>query len=195
MARRAAILAVLLVLAACTSAHPRPPSTVSESPAYAGPYSPPTVAASSTLPCAEFVDTDPPPVSLEIVLGVVALPASPGSPALGTSRTGYSGSLRLFAKTGLLIRARSVVDLSVPEQPGQLSIGWGKPGVPSKHLRIPGCTAPTSTGWLAYAGGYWIDRTGCVAVVVNSGDKQQLVHIGLGTPCAGQRPPAEPSQS
>jgi hypothetical protein len=101
----------------------------------------------------------------------------------------------LFAKTGLLIRARSVVDLAVPEQPGQLSIGWGEPGAPSKDLRIPGCAAPTSTGWLAYAGGYWIDHIGCVAVVVGSGDTHQLVHIGLGKPCPGQRPPEEPSQS
>jgi hypothetical protein len=59
------------------------------------------------------------------VLGVGALPASPGYPSLQTSVSGDgNGPLRLFAKSGLLIRPRSTFELIVPGRfASRLSIG------------------------------------------------------------------------
>ena len=54
--------------------------------------------------------------------------------------------------------------------------------------------ASAGGGWLAYAGGYWIDHPACVSIIVRAGARQQQVDIGVGTACPGQRPPAEPSQ-
>jgi hypothetical protein len=128
---------------------------------------------------------------LQVVLGVVALPTSPGYPALGTSLSGDgSGPLRLFAKTGLVIRAGTTFELIVPSR---FSIAWGAPGTPSHRVLVRNCGS-AGGGWLDYAGGYWIDHPACVPVIVRSDGKQQLVHIGVGTACPGQRPPQGPSQ-
>jgi hypothetical protein len=133
---------------------------------------------------------------MQIVLGVVALPASPRYPALQTSLTGDgTGALRLFAKTGLVIKPGTTFELIVPARfANRLSIGWGSPGTPSLRVAVNNCSNPGG-GWLAYAGGYWIDHPACVPIIVRAGGKQQEVHIGLGTPCPGQRPPEGPSQS
>jgi hypothetical protein len=133
---------------------------------------------------------------MQVVLGVVALPASPGYPALGTSLSGNgNGPLRLFAKTGLLIRPDATFELIVPAPfTSRLSIGWGSPGIPSHRVLVDNC-ADTDGAWLAYAGGYWIDYPACVPVIVRAGGKQQEVHIGVGTACPGQRPPQERMQS
>ena len=127
---------------------------------------------------------------------MVALPASPRYPALGTSLSGDgSGAPRLFAKTGLVIRPGTTFELIVPAPfTNRLRIGWGLPGMPSHGVVVNNCPNPGS-GWLAYAGGYWIDHPACVPIIVRAGGKQQTVHIGIGTPCPGQRPPQEPSQS
>jgi len=78
----------------------------------------------------------------------------------------------------------------------RLSIGWGgAPAAPSHRLLVPNCANPGDAGWLAYAGGYWIDHPACVPLIVKAGGKQQQVHIGLGIACPGQRPPQEPSES
>ena len=96
---------------------------------------------------------------MRVVLGVVALPASPGlRHALQTSRTGAAGSgSRLFAKWGLWVRADTRFELIVPAAlRGQLSIGWGNAGeghvgsvviVPAaKHRTMNGSTTPAATG-------------------------------------------------
>jgi len=134
---------------------------------------------------------------LQVVLGVVALPVSPGYPALQTSLSGDgSGAPRLFAKTGLVIRPGTTFELIVPAPfTNRLSIGWGLPGMPSHGVVVNNCPNRGGGGWLAYAGGYWIDHPACVPIIVRAGGQQQTVHIGIGTPCPGQRPPQGPSQS
>ena len=134
---------------------------------------------------------------LQVVLGVVALPISPRYPALGTALSGDgNGPLRLFAKTGLFFRPGTKFELIVPARyASRLRIGWGAPGTPSQIVRVSNCASPGGGGWLAIAGGYWIDHPACVPIIVRAGGKQQQVHIGVGTACPGQRPPQEPSQS
>ena len=174
---------------AATSAHvPAGPSDLSASSA--------TPAAESALGCGTFIDDSARAAPLQVVLGVVALPASPGYPALQTSLSGAgNGPLRLFAKTGLLVRPGTTFELIVPAPfTSRLSIGWGTPVTPSHQVLVGNC-AGTGGGWLAYAGGYWIDHPACVPLIVRAGGKQQQVRIGIGTACPGQRPPQGPSQS
>lgn len=199
----AAVMAMLL--AGCTS------SGVVSRPAKAGPTTksghsstqpigPATSSAApvgeSVLACGNYIDGNAPVAPLQVVLGVVALPISPGYPALGTALTGDgNGALRLFAKTGLVIRPGTAFELIVPGRfTHRLTIGWGSPGTPSHRVVVKNCSSPGG-GWLAYAGGYWIDHPGCVPIIVRAGGKQQEVHIGVGMPCPGQRPPQGPSQS
>ena len=199
----AAVIAMLL--AACMSGAGRPGNGKAGPAATSGhtPSRPDGLAASSATPAAEsvldcggFIDSNARAAPLQVVLGVVALPASPGYPALGTSLSGDgSGPLRLFAKTGLVIRPGTTFELIVPAPfTSRLSIGWGMPGTPSHRVLVGSC-ANTGGGWLAYAGGFWIDHPACVPVIVRAGGRQQQVHIGVGTACPGQRPPQGPSQS
>ena len=151
----------------------------------------------SALACGDYIDNNAQAAPLQVVLGVVALPVSPGYPALGTSLSGDgNGPLRLFAKTGLVIRPGTRFELIVPARfTSRLRIGWGKPGTPSQRVVVDDCANTGGRRWLAYAGGYWIDHPACVSIIVSVGGKQQQVHIGIGTACPGQRPPQEPTQS
>jgi len=164
---------------------PNGPSTSSAAP-----------AAESVLDCGNYIDGNAPVAPLQVVLGVVALPVSPGYPALQTSLSGDGhGALRPFAKTGLVIRPGTEFELTVPARfTSRLSIGWGNPGTPGHRVVVDDCPN-TGSGWLAYAGGYWIDHPACVPIIVRAGSRQQQVHIGVGRACPGQRPPQGPSQS
>lgn len=192
----AAVIAMLL--AGCTSGTVRPstgktgPTTTSghTSTRPNGPSTSSATPAESVLDCsgAAVVHAVAP---LQVVLGVVALPISSRYPALQTFLSG-NGPLRLFAKTGLFFRPGTTFELIVPARfTNRLSIGWG---TPSHRVVVNNC-ANTGGGWLALAGGYWIDHPACVPIIVRAGGKQQQVHIGVGTACPGQRPPQGPSQS
>jgi hypothetical protein len=195
---------IALLLAACTGGAGRPGNGKTGLAATSGhaPTRPDGLSTSSTAPatesaldCGSFMGNSAGVAPLQVVLGVVALPASPGYPALQTSLSGDgNGPLRLFAKTGLLVRPGTTFELIVPGQfASRLSIGWGAPGTPSHRVLVGNC-AGTGGGWLAYAGGYWVDHPACVPIIVRAGGKQQQVHIGIGTACPGQRPPQGPSQ-
>lgn len=168
--------------------------TSAPSPAASSSTSAPAAGIGAVLPCTQNIGTDAPAAPMETVLGVVALPASPRYGALQTSRSGGDGPERLFAKTGLIVRAGRSFDLVVPDGT-TLGIAWGSaPAKPSRRLHVPACPSAGGDGWLAYAGGYWTDRPACVTVVVVAGDRQRRVRIGLGTPCPGQRPPEQPTE-
>jgi hypothetical protein len=152
-----------------------------------------TPADESVLECGSYIDDNAHVAPLQVVLGVVALPVSPGYPALQTSLA--NGPLRLFAKTGLVIRPGTTFELIVPAPfTSRLSIGWGTER-PGRRVVVSNCASPGGGGWLAYAGGYWIDHPACVPIIVRADGRQQQVHIGVGTACPGQRPPQGPSQS
>ncbi len=147
------------------------------------------------LPCDQSIGTSPaPPAGFEVVLDAVALPtAAVSDTALQTSISGEpDAGGRLFAKTGLVVHAGTSFEIVVPEdaRPG-LSIGWGSPPVRTIDLAgdCPG------DGWLAYAGGYWVDAVGCRALVVKTAGQEATVQIGIGAPCAGQSPPPAPTET
>jgi hypothetical protein len=190
----AAVIAVLLAGCTGTSIAPGPGRSSIQPNGPATSSAPP--ASGSALACANYIDANASAAPMQVVLGVVALPASPRYPALGTSLSGEGDkALRLFAKTGLVIKPGTTFELIVPAPFNhRLSIGWGLPGTPSHRVAVNNCPNP-GHGWLAYAGGYWIDHPACVPIIVRAGGKQQTVHIGIGTPCPGQQPPPGPSQS
>ncbi len=111
------------------------------------------------LDCGNYVGGQAPPASFQVVLGVVALPAGPRYAALQTSLSGYgNGALRLFAKTGLVIKPGTTFELIVPARfSARLGIGWGSPGTPSRRVVVSDCPS-AGGGWLGFAGGV-LDRS------------------------------------
>jgi hypothetical protein len=140
--------------------------------------------ATASLICADTIEQAQPTSDMRVVANAVAIP-SLRVPALGAAPTGESGATTLFAKSGLLIRARTTATITVTD-PDHVSIGWGKPGPVTKRLVIPGCG---SSGWLAFAGGYYVDRPRCITLQVTSGTSRETVQMGVGAACAGQQPP------
>lgn len=152
-------------------------------------------ADEQALECGNSIDGGPPPAGMQVVLGAVALPASPGSRALQAAASGGgAGMPGLFAKTGLLVRAGVEAEISVDAPAGERAgIGWGgAPSRPGRRFVVPACPDARGTGWLAFAGGYWVDRPLCLPLVVRAGGREQRVLIGVGRPCPGQQPPATP---
>ena len=149
-----------------------------------------------TLPCDEAIGNQSPPRAMRVVLGVVALPTSPGlRHALQTSRTGAPGS-RLFAKWGLWVRSDTRFELIVPAAlRGQLSIGWGNAGEghAGSIVTDPRCQAHRRR-WINFAGGYWTARPRCATLIVAANGERRHVRIGIGQACPGQLPPPRPTQ-
>lgn len=136
---------------------------------------------------------------MRVVLGVVALPASPRMRrALQTSSSTLPvPAARLFAKWGLVIRRGAQFRLIVPDRlRDRLSIGWGNAGEGHRGTTIvvDGCTGPRDAKWLAYAGGYYVRDPLCAPLIVAADGHRQRVRIGVGKACPGQRPPPEPTQ-
>lgn len=151
-----------------------------------------------SLPCLEFSDQGPPPRNLRVILGVVALPASPPEPrALQTSINAATGRRNhLFAKEGLWIRSGARFRLIVPNRlRGRLSIGWGNGGEGHVGSTVVDdrCKAFGGAKWSAAPGGYYVREPTCATLIVASGGQRRLVQIGVGKACPGQRPPPNPT--
>jgi len=114
--------------------------------------------------------------STEVFLDAVQLPTKV---VLQTTPTSASG--RLFAKWGLVVRAGTTVDLLVSgEDLGHAMIGWsGAPSEQHTHIRAqcPG------EGWMAFAGGYYVDSPRCVTLIIRARGQQATVHIAVGAAC------------
>jgi hypothetical protein len=151
------------------------------------------------LPCGESIATQPPERDMRVVLGVVGLPASPHlRRALQTARSGlHDPPARLFAKSGLAIRAGARFRLIVPDRlRDQFSIGWGNAGEGHRGTTIvvDGCSASRGARWLDYAGGYYVRDPVCAPLIVAAHRQRRRVRIGVGKACPGQRRPPEPTQ-
>jgi hypothetical protein len=176
------ISAMVLLIAGCSieptsSARPSPATTTS-------------ATSTASLACQDAIASqDSPDSYLSVVFNQVALPTSNALQANRSSE--QDPSARLFAKIGLYIASGASFDLIVPaEWVGRLMIGWGNPGIRTTHLHVSGCVASaTQKRWLVYAGGYWVGAAACVPLLVRAGGREQLVQIGIGTPCPGQSAP------
>lgn len=194
------MLIVAVALAGCGGGGRRPhPATtpVADTPVRRTPPSRDT----GNLVCHENIDlTRPATTRMQVILGVVALPTAPAYGALQTARTGMHGRLRLFAKTGLVIKPHTRFALEVPAAlRGRMAIAWGNAGDPPPRGRfvIGDCGRGETIGskWLVYAGGYYVSRPACMPLVVVARGRRRRVRIGLGAPCPGQKPPPQPTQT
>jgi hypothetical protein len=158
------------------------------------------VTPTAVLPCADQINASSGPAPARtLVLGRVALSTRDALGA-GLLRDEPDPEARYFAKDGLNIRAGASFELVVPpEWRGRLSLGWGNPAQRTTHLRVAACrwmTSPSQSSppgtWLGFAGGYWVPRPACVAVLVRAGHQQRRVRIGIGVACPGQAPPPRP---
>jgi hypothetical protein len=156
-----------------------------------------SVVPSATLSCqAQINAATAPPSSRTTTLGDVALQTRE---ALGVVFLPNEAdpNARFWAKTGLNIKVGASFALVVPpEWRGRLSLGWGLPAQRTTDLKIAGCqwmatqnqTSPRLP-WLGFAGGFWVSRPACVSVLVTTRHTTRRLHIGVGAPCPGQRPP------
>lgn len=194
MLRLLATLATATLVSACTSDRVaiRNDRSVQPTPST---HAPPQVAggtATAAPMCDQVVgETDMPAESTTVVLGAVALPATPAMPeALQATRvTTVETGVAYFAKWGLQVRRDTRVELSVPPAAaGRLWIGWGNAAEPSDRVVVDRCTG--SHAWLAFVGGYWVRTPGCFDLLISvNGSREQSVPIGIGAPCPGQSPP------
>jgi hypothetical protein len=190
-----ALVAALVVLPGCSSHHSNGQRRQSR----------PTESASAAadagvqLPCKQYAVVPSPPPDYTIVGDAVALPASPRHAALQTSRGSTPiGAPALFAKSGLIVRAGALVDLVLPADAGsRLLMGWGSPGIPSRHIIDPRCqtTAGGTVQWLTFPGGFYLPRAACFRLDVRVGGSVHRLQIGAGRPCAGQAAPPRPNQT
>lgn len=184
------VAAALIPLAGCSSDQGRPvPAPTTR---------PDSVASSVRLQCVNGMGTALHGRDVRPVLGVVALPTSPNSAALGTGRLGDPSLPRLFAKSALVVRSGSSFTLKAsPASPQGLGFFWNPhPGnyLPTRSLVVKRCRAASASKWLAFVGGYYVSRASCVDLIVTTATDTRHVKVGVGAPCAGQRPPVGPSQ-
>lgn len=154
---------------------------------------------SVSLACVNGLGTSLRALGIQPVLGVVALPISPTSAALGTGRLGDSALPRLFAKSALVVRSGSSFRLqAAPGSPSSLSFSWNpheaEPS-PTRSLVVHDCRSSSTSRWVAFIGGFYIDRASCVSLIVSTSTSMRRVKVGVGAPCHGQKPPVGPSQS
>lgn len=133
----------------------------------------------SAVPCGHVIDRlDAPPPGRVVAADTVAL-ATGTVPANPTADTDPG---RLFAKTGLVVRADASVVLSVDGTGrGAAWIGWGSPPRPGREQRLSGC--PGYAGWVVFAGGFWVDEPACVLLTVRAGGRTERVRMRIGAPC------------
>ncbi|SDO25745.1 hypothetical protein SAMN04515671_0330 [Nakamurella panacisegetis] len=121
---------------------------------------------------------------------MVALPASPRARSLQATESGLAGTqTRLFAKTGLLVRAGASLTIGIgPGFADRARIGWGVSPI-AAELTVTDCQDPARPEgtWLAYAGGYYVDRPMCLPILITTGRRSAQVSIGVGTTCPGQQ--------
>lgn len=184
---RVGVAASVLALGACGGGAHRPDLN-------------PTAAGVRHLPCRESIGSQPPERDMRVILGVAALPASPGRQrALQTARSGLRDpAARLFAKSGLVIRPGTNLRLIVPQRlRHQVSIGWGNADEDHRGTTVvvDRCKGPRRARWLAYAGGFDVRDPVCVPLIVAAHQRQRSVRIGVGKPCPGQRPAPQPTSA
>lgn len=106
---------------------------------------------------------------------------------LGVSTAGGADPHRLFAKTGLYVHVGHAATLTVPaDWAPRVSIFWGnRPAEWTTSLHIPDCPEPSPGAgqWLAFPGGFSVDKAACVPMEVRAGSEMSTVHVSVGVVC------------
>jgi hypothetical protein len=105
---------------------------------------------------------------------------------------------RYFAKTPLFVRTgETSAAIIVPrEHIGRVALRWGNTdhdAIATRTFRVGPCPGPAP--WIVFPGGYYLKKPGCIELIVRVSDRDHRVRMGVGSPCPGQRPPVEPSDS
>jgi hypothetical protein len=131
----------------------------------------------------------------------VALQASSSnSQALQTSRdpSAKVAFLRYFAKSPLFLRTqhgRAAIVVSRRDR-GHVALTWGNTdhdAVATRRLVVGPC--PGGIGWIVFPGGFYVDKPRCISLIVRTLGREHQVAVGVGSPCTGQSPPPQPSDS
>jgi hypothetical protein len=141
--------------------------------------------------CATSIDAVSEPPGDYTVLGdaVAMLTSETSDTALQTSQSGDADpTKRLFAKSGLLVRAGAQARLSSDDA----WLDWGSNAI-DRRLDVGPCEG--DPGWFAFAGGYLVADPACVAVTVTVDGSDFPYTMGVGAPCPGQQPPPRPSDT
>ena len=118
-------------------------------------------------------------------------------PSIGRSVNGSDRgalpALRLFAKTGLVIKTGVKFELVVSNLTGnRVGIGWGDgPSTPSHRVEV-NCPDVGGTGWLAYPGGYWLDHPACIPLSVRLGTRGSQLPSAWGRHARDNDRPRDP---
>ena len=98
---------------------------------------------------------------------------------------------KFWAKAGLVDQARHIVRADRPGRMGDTPHDRvGKPGHATTHLWVTSCRSrKAGAHWLAFAGGFTVNKPACVPLIVKAANEQRTVHIGVGKACPGQAPP------
>lgn len=187
---------VLIVLASCTNDDRKVEGTstttaTAEEALVAGP----PVVAKAQMSCdGPIQQLAAPPQGYETIGNSIALETSTSSAtAFQTALTGYDDpALRLFTKTGLLVRTDAMSELIVPDDSAEhFGFQWNAPV--TTHLVVGPC--PGESNWIVFPGGYYVSEVGCFDFIVRAEDGDHNISVGLGSPCPGQTPPAGYSES
>jgi hypothetical protein len=141
--------------------------------------------SSGSLDCSADILTHGRSPSYRVVVGAVALQAWPAAGVLHASADHTPGAPRLFAKTGLLVRAEVPSTITVEASPHHVvEMGWRNGSVvPTRRVVVPPCHRDGTSRWLAFPGGYWVSRPGCLTVTVRSRGRADSVRVAVGAPC------------
>ncbi len=122
----------------------------------------------------------------EVLLGAVALQLDQ---VLAPTRSEFNEpAARLFAKTGLVVRPDGdVMEIRLrPRSRDHARIAWGwRPAVLGVVVRVPRCPARDGRQWLAFPGGYYVEKESCIDLEVRKGRQIKRFSIGVGVPCPG----------
>ena len=147
-------------------------------------------AARTTLNCADQLGWPrTPPAGYAVSYGRVALPTTKAFSAVRLDPS--KPNSKFWAKQGLLIKPGTSFELVVPAAwTSRLTVGWGNPAHATTHFWVTGCASKQAGAhWLAYAGGFTINKPACIPLIVKTATAQRTVHIGVGNACPGQAPP------
>jgi hypothetical protein len=99
---------------------------------------------------------------------------------------GPASAALLEAETIVAFTTRSGVDLVVPEPAiGHLSFGSRALGArATRRLHVPNCKYDEARPWRVSGVTFWVDRPGCVPVIVKTPESVRTVRFPVGTSCA-----------
>jgi hypothetical protein len=102
---------------------------------------------------------------------------------LATGASPYAATGGYFAKRGLLVKRGASFEIIALNAHGvDVTTSWG--GSPrSNDLKVNSCGQDGARQWMAFAGGFYVNRHACVTVLVKMGAKTRRLRVAAGARC------------